>query len=192
MVKRLGFAMLVLGGCTMLGLALGAMLQRADAAVDRTETAGGLTTEQCKAIPVTTGTPYTANAALSPAITFTNVTRAPAYTGIAQAWRLNFGETQSAEFDITPFQAAPATAFVANTLPAISTADALLMEAPIALTANKTILGTNGTVYGSGQQAIPIDLKGQTSLTVVVTTTGTPTFGASAPQPQLCIKVLQD
>lgn len=149
---------------------------------------GGVTTEVCASMTVTTGSAYTAGNVVGGTLTLASLVRAP-LTGILQSVRMSFRETITAEFDVSMFQAAPATTFTDKSAPAISTADSLLAMPPIKLTVNSTLLGANATIYG--QDGINRAIKlGATTASFVITTPGTPTFGNA--NPQFCASVQQD
>lgn len=150
--------------------------------------------KKCVTITLTTGSAYTAGNVVGGLLTIPGLTRvAPAtvnsLTAVMHSMDLKFQETHSEEYDVTAFDAAPATTFTDKVAPAISGADSLNAQVPIKLTNNTSLLGSSGTVYGAdsiGRVIQIIDGIGR----FVITTTGTPTFTASTAK--LCVGVLQD
>jgi hypothetical protein len=148
----------------------------------------------CVTITLTTGSAYVAGNVVGGLLQIPALTRvAPAtvnsLTAVMESMELKFQESHSEEYDVTPFETAPATVFTDKAAPAISGADALNAQVPIKLTNNTSLMGSNSTVYGVdgiGRVIKILDGIGR----FLITTPGTPTFTASTAK--LCVGALQD
>jgi hypothetical protein len=155
---------------------------------ENTVLVGGMTREVCLT-PTVTASSYTAGYVVGGLLNFTNaIGTLP--TGILQSIRLDFKDAQTAEFDVTFFQANPSASTLSDHgAPVINAADVFKVLPTIKLTNYSSVLGTH-TVYGQDSVGRAINL-GSTSLYAVVTTPGTPTL-ASTTDMQACVSVLGD
>ena len=147
------------------------------------------TVELCQPLRLTTGSAYTADNVVGSAtgtaggsgVINLNTASSPGLSGIATSIRLNFAEFHTEEFDVTPLSDAPSSGTILNdnqepslsttgcsTYPATS-CDPFLVITPIKLTNHTSLLGPNGTNYGT-------DLNPLRSGYFVITTPNTPTF----------------
>jgi hypothetical protein len=148
---------------------------------------GGVTKEVCT-VPTVTAGAYVAGNVVGGLITLSGAF-GMANSGVLQSVRLTSRSTQTAEFDVTLFSAQPSSTFADHAAPSIVAADTLLVQPPVKLTNNSSLLGT-ATVYGADNIARGIKATGS-SLYAIVTTPGTPTFTSTADL-QLCVGISQD
>ena len=153
-------------------------------------TTGDAHAEVCVVPTVTSGSAYTTGNVVGGLLAFSSGVRSQYLAGIIQSVRLETNTVQTAEFDVTFFQAQPAAStWTDKTAPSIQTTDKVLVYPPVKLTNNYSGLGTH-TVYGADSINRSVHL-GATTLYSVITVVGTPTFGSTTDL-QLCVTLKQD